>query len=149
MRQVCARKAKKKSVRRKVGPKSQKLESSNIHLLFSSLLPTTSSISHNSSAMSSSLPALPTTNLLASKTVVVTGSSRGIGRACAIECARNGADVVLHHYPDDLSRKEVEEMRVEVERLGRRSVAIEGVRSASLSSFLIFDAMLFLRLVCL
>jgi hypothetical protein len=99
------------------------------------LLPGASHPTNNLPIMSSPPPALPTTNLLASKTIVITGSSRGIGRACAIECARNGADVVLHHYPDDLSRKEVAEMGEEIEKVGRKSVAVEGVcRNLLLSS---------------
>ncbi|KAF1310690.1 short-chain dehydrogenase [Pseudomonas sp. SG-MS2] len=35
--------------------------------------------------------------LLADKTVIVTGASRGIGRAAALECARQGAKVVIGH----------------------------------------------------
>ena len=34
--------------------------------------------------------------LLAGKTVLITGASRGIGRGTAIECARHGADVALN-----------------------------------------------------
>lgn len=75
---------------------------------------------------SSSIPELPTSNLLAGKTVVVTGSSRGIGRACALQCAANGADVVLHHFGDELSNGEVAEMASEIRSLGRRSVAVAG-----------------------
>ncbi|KAL7410847.1 short-chain dehydrogenase/reductase sdr [Mrakia frigida] len=69
---------------------------------------------------------LPTTNLLQGKTVVVTGSSRGIGRACAIQSARNGADVVLHIFGDELSRKEAKEIAKEIAELGRKSVEVEG-----------------------
>lgn len=35
--------------------------------------------------------------LLAGKRIVITGASRGIGRAIALGCARHGADVVLGH----------------------------------------------------
>lgn len=33
--------------------------------------------------------------MLASKTIIVTGSSRGIGRSIALKCAQNGANVVV------------------------------------------------------
>jgi L-rhamnose 1-dehydrogenase len=36
-------------------------------------------------------------SLLQNKIVVVTGSSSGIGRGCALECGRQGAKLVLHH----------------------------------------------------
>jgi NAD(P)-dependent dehydrogenase (short-subunit alcohol dehydrogenase family) len=36
------------------------------------------------------------TKRLENKTIIVTGSSRGIGKACAIQCAKNGANVVIH-----------------------------------------------------
>jgi L-rhamnose 1-dehydrogenase len=44
-------------------------------------------------------------SLLQDKIVVITGSSSGIGRGCALECARHGAKLVLHH----LGTREVEE----------------------------------------
>jgi len=40
---------------------------------------------------------------LAEKTVVVTGAGRGIGRACAVSCAEQGADLVLFDIGSDLS----------------------------------------------
>ncbi len=39
--------------------------------------------------------------MLEGKTALVTGSSRGIGRAIAESFARNGADVAVNHHPDD------------------------------------------------
>ncbi len=33
---------------------------------------------------------------LENKTILVTGSSRGIGKACAIQCAKNGANIAVH-----------------------------------------------------
>jgi NAD(P)-dependent dehydrogenase (short-subunit alcohol dehydrogenase family) len=52
---------------------------------------------------------------------VVTGGGRGIGRACAIELARRGADVAL------LARhaSELDEAAARVKELGTRALAIE------------------------
>ena len=33
---------------------------------------------------------------LENKTIIVTGSSRGIGKACAVQCAKNGANIAVH-----------------------------------------------------
>jgi NAD(P)-dependent dehydrogenase (short-subunit alcohol dehydrogenase family) len=41
------------------------------------------------------------TKLLEDKVVIVTGGSRGIGRAIAIECARHGADVVVNYWREN------------------------------------------------
>lgn len=57
-------------------------------------------------------------SISASDTILVTGSSRGIGRAIALRLARDGFDVVLH------CRSRVEDARKvadEVQRLGRRA----------------------------
>ncbi|MFT4046332.1 MAG: SDR family NAD(P)-dependent oxidoreductase [Solimonas sp.] len=68
--------------------------------------------------------------LLEGKSVVVTGGSRGIGRAIAIESARHGADVVINFYRDnDASygkKSAVDGVVEEIESLGRRAIAIEG-----------------------
>ena len=59
------------------------------------------------------------------KVALVTGSSRGIGRAVALEFARSGADVVVNHSkPDGSSRKKAEEVCREIEALGRKALAV-------------------------
>ncbi len=61
--------------------------------------------------------------LLEGKTVLITGASRGIGRATAIECARQGADVGLNWFKD---REGIEETLAQITRLGRRAIDVEG-----------------------
>jgi 3-oxoacyl-[acyl-carrier protein] reductase len=58
---------------------------------------------------------------LASKTIMVTGSSSGIGRAIAIEVARRGADVVLHGRTQS---QNIESVKSEIQSLGRQSHAV-------------------------
>ncbi|MFW6124956.1 MAG: SDR family NAD(P)-dependent oxidoreductase [Pirellulales bacterium] len=53
---------------------------------------------------------------------VVTGSSRGIGRAIALSLARGGADVVVHYHR---SRPEVERVAAEIASLGRRAPIVQ------------------------
>lgn len=55
---------------------------------------------------------------LAGKTAVVTGSSRGIGRAIALQLAAAGADVMVHGRSSDAACREVTE---EIVALGRSS----------------------------
>jgi L-rhamnose 1-dehydrogenase len=68
--------------------------------------------------------------LLEKKVAIVTGGSRGIGRAIAIACAREGADVVINYWGDnDASygrRSAIDEVVGEIEARGCRAIAVEG-----------------------
>jgi 3-oxoacyl-[acyl-carrier protein] reductase len=60
---------------------------------------------------------------LQDQVAVVTGGSRGIGRAAAILFARAGADVVFDYYQDEKSANEV---IAEIQKAGRRGIAVRG-----------------------
>lgn len=54
--------------------------------------------------------------LLAGKIVCITGSSRGIGRACALGSAKHGATgLVLHYLGDQESKAELLSLKEEIE----------------------------------
>lgn len=61
--------------------------------------------------------------LLEGQKVLITGASRGIGRATAIECARHGADVALNVYNDD---DMAGSLVAEIEAMGRKAVIFNG-----------------------
>lgn len=55
-------------------------------------------------------------SLLAGKVVCITGSSRGIGRACAIESAKHGATgFVLHYLGDRETEDEIQLLQKQIE----------------------------------
>ena len=60
---------------------------------------------------------------LTGKTALVTGGSRGLGRAIAIAFARQGADVALNYRADAGA---AEEAVAEITALGRRGLAVQG-----------------------
>ncbi len=63
---------------------------------------------------------------LAGKRALVTGASQGIGRATALTLAREGADVVINHYPDEAGahRRNAESVAEVIEGLGRRALVV-------------------------
>jgi len=65
---------------------------------------------------------------LAGSVALVSGGSRGIGRACALALARAGADVALSYQRDGAAAAETAQA---VRQLGVRAIAVE----ASLTSF--------------
>ncbi|MFK3891350.1 SDR family NAD(P)-dependent oxidoreductase [Sphingomonas sp. NPDC079357] len=61
--------------------------------------------------------------LLEGKRVLITGGSRGIGRAAAIEAAHQGADVAINHFDD---RAQAESVVATIRALGRKAIAVDG-----------------------
>lgn len=54
-----------------------------------------------------------------SETVIVTGASRGIGKACALEFGKSGADVIINYTR---SKEKAEEVCEEISKLGGRAL---------------------------
>lgn len=57
------------------------------------------------------------------KNVLVTGGSKGIGRGCALELAKAGANVAINYQS---SIADAESLVSEIEGLGRKALAIQG-----------------------
>ncbi len=60
---------------------------------------------------------------LMGKTALITGAARGIGRGCALELARAGADIVVN---DRDASAEARETIAAIEAIGRRATLVEG-----------------------
>lgn len=60
--------------------------------------------------------------MLEGKTAIVTGASRGIGRAIALELAKNGANVVVNYAG---SQGKAEEVVNEIKSLGKDAIAVK------------------------
>ena len=58
---------------------------------------------------------------LEGKKAIVTGGSRGIGRAIALLYAKEGADILVNYHSNDAAAKDTV---AEIEKLGRKGVAV-------------------------
>jgi len=58
---------------------------------------------------------------LEGKKAIVTGGSRGIGRAIALMYAKEGADILVNYHSNDAAAKDTV---AEIEKLGRKAVAV-------------------------
>jgi len=56
------------------------------------------------------------------KGIIITGATRGIGRAIALECARRGANVAFNYVKSD---QQAEEVRSEIEKSGVKGLAFK------------------------
>jgi len=73
-------------------------------------------------------------NFFTDKTALVTGSSRGIGRAIALAFARAGCNVVVNHSKaEGGSKRKAEDVCRQIESLGRKALAVPadiGIKSS-------------------
>lgn len=60
---------------------------------------------------------------LVGKVALVTGGSRGIGRAVALKLAENGADVAINYAGNTAA---AEEVKAAIEKLGRKALLVQG-----------------------
>lgn len=60
---------------------------------------------------------------MSQKKILVTGASRGIGRSCAVEMARAGADVAINFRSH---REDAEEVANEIRAMGQRALLLQG-----------------------
>lgn len=61
---------------------------------------------------------------LKGKTAIVTGASRGIGKAIALECAREGMNVIVNFHSDS-SKKNAEDIKKEIEKIGSKAIVVQ------------------------
>ncbi|KAF5356088.1 hypothetical protein D9756_003734 [Leucocoprinus leucothites] len=66
-------------------------------------------------------------SLVANKIICITGSSRGIGRACAVEFAKHGAcGLILHYYGDAETEAEIRSLQSQLESNTLKVVTVPG-----------------------
>ena len=60
-------------------------------------------------------------NNLTGKNIVISGANTGIGKAVALKCAKEGANIILAVR----NRKNAEKLKIQIENIGSRAVIIE------------------------
>jgi NAD(P)-dependent dehydrogenase (short-subunit alcohol dehydrogenase family) len=76
---------------------------------------------------------------LQSKTALVTGASKGIGKGIALELARRGCDVAINYNADETGARQT---AAEIEKLGRRAITVQGNVGRSSDVNALFDRVL-------
>jgi NAD(P)-dependent dehydrogenase (short-subunit alcohol dehydrogenase family) len=76
---------------------------------------------------------------LQSKTALVTGASKGIGRGIALELARRGCDVAVNYNSDEQGARDT---AAEIEKLGRRAITVRASVGRSAEVNAMFDQVL-------
>lgn len=76
--------------------------------------------------------------LLKDKVVLVTGASAGIGRAVAIEAARQGADVAINYF--DPTDSNANDTVAAIKATGRKAIAVKGDVALAASARAFVDA---------
>jgi len=74
---------------------------------------------------------------LEGKKAIVTGAGRGIGRAIALNFAREGADILVNYHSNDAAAQEVIQ---KVEEMGRNAVAVKADVSSYQDAYKMVDA---------
>ena len=76
---------------------------------------------------------------LEGRTALVTGGSRGIGRAIAVALAKDGADVAVNYQSNDVAAAEVVE---EIQQMGRQAVTAKADVSDPLETYRMAQAVM-------
>jgi len=74
---------------------------------------------------------------LEGKKAIVTGAGRGIGRAIALNFAREGADILVNYHSNDAAAQEVIQ---KVQEMGRKAVAVKADVSNYQDAYKMVDA---------
>lgn len=74
---------------------------------------------------------------LEGKKAIVTGAGRGIGRAIALNFAREGADILVNYHSNDAAAQEVIQ---KVQEIGRKAVAVKADVSNYQDAYKMVDA---------